>query len=392
MAALLDRARIERSHVSHLTINGANAHENDQLFHTLRQHFRKLQKRGRDIAWVKCYSFDDNSNCHLHIAVFHDLPLSALLADRKRTATRGPFDLPRFKCQSDRLRPVFHNGRWVFRSYNYKIHLTPHDNPESLVAYFLDPRNFQPINLLEHRRQWLTSSRNISTAGGIHEALKELLGIWQEFQDVAHALGMDAPEVAAFRRLIHGRTKPLTEFAEIGSAVRSATRDSDCNIVKDNTVIIGGNTLNKTDRNTLDDTGRIILAGNIENVNATDLTPLAGTVDDRTDTVVGNSDDTKSEVYSGSDGKGGSYKVITISTTTGPVSSLSESVTIDGATGSGDISAKLATVTTVTTVTTGRNTLDDTARDSDDTEDRVHLGSCAQQRRVLSPFLQPRGG
>ncbi len=91
MAVVLERARAGRPYLSHQIINGADEYENDQMSHTLRHHFRKLQKQGRDISWLKRYSFDVHDNCHFHLALFHDLPLSVLLSSRRRSETGTVF-------------------------------------------------------------------------------------------------------------------------------------------------------------------------------------------------------------------------------------------------------------------------------------------------------------
>ena len=231
LASLLRRVSNDRRYVSHMTINGDGVADSDRIFHTMRQHFRKLQQQGVNISWCKFVSFSETGGYHLHVALFHDRPLSELFTRPHKTTGKNLFDLPRFKVAASCLRPVWQHGRLAcFRSYNYKIQITPHSNPSLLLTdYFLRLNNFQPDKVRAHGRQWFTASRDIVTAQTIQTVFNRISALCDALGSAMRCLGMEVLTGLAVRTLVLGKTERLERLAAVELVAAAATRGSSSN-------------------------------------------------------------------------------------------------------------------------------------------------------------------
>jgi hypothetical protein len=150
---------------SHLVINTPSLAETDKLFHTIAQHFRKLQRYGVRVSWIKFVSFDQRGRYHLHVVLFHDVPLSRLF--RRPGAAKG-YDMPQFKEMAARLRFVGGTTVTTYRSCNYKILFKGCDDPSFLACdYLLRPGNFRPDLVAAAGLRWFTASRDVVVRGTV---------------------------------------------------------------------------------------------------------------------------------------------------------------------------------------------------------------------------------
>ncbi|WP_284152502.1 hypothetical protein [Desulfofustis limnaeus] len=150
---------------SHLVINTPSPAETDKLFHTLAQHFRKLKRYGVRVSWIKFVSFDRRGRYHLHVVLFHDVPLYRLF--RRPGAAKG-YDMPQFKEIAARLRFVGGTAVTTYRSYNYRIMFKGCDDPSFLACdYLLRPGNFRPDLVAAAGLRWFTASRNVVVRGTV---------------------------------------------------------------------------------------------------------------------------------------------------------------------------------------------------------------------------------
>lgn len=231
LASLLRRVGNDRRYVSHMTINGDGIADSDRIFHTMRQHFRKLQQQGANISWCKFISLSESGGYHLHVTVFHDRSLLELFKRRGSTTGKDIFDLPRFKIEASCLRPVWQRGRLAcFRSYNYKIQITPHSNPSLLMTdYLLRPNNFQPDKVRARGRRWFTASRDIVTTQTIQTVFNRISDLCDALSSAMHSLGMEVLTGLAVRTLVLGKTARLERWAAVELVAAVATRDSSSN-------------------------------------------------------------------------------------------------------------------------------------------------------------------
>ena len=215
---------------SHMVINGNDHNDNEKLFHTMSQHFRKTKRRDNvRISWMKFRSFNEAEKSHYHVILFHDVPLYELFRTRRNSKK---YDLPRFANKADRLRRVPGMTDTCFRSYNYKINIKEHNDPMVLVGeYMLDPKNFRPDLVSESGGMWFSVSRGIIHRRQVMPLFNEVKQILGSLEKVFVCLSMEVFASIAVNGVVRGNTDAMKQLFIVRRCDIPATCDRIVSII-----------------------------------------------------------------------------------------------------------------------------------------------------------------